>query len=237
MSYNYWRKWTCCSKLAVEQQTSEIGDNKFCHITRAHILWFFKSHVWLFWKICDLKVFLWLVTFLWPFFKNLALLFNIAILTTFRLFEILFISIAFSLRMPRKFLSAYANEFELIVAGKDGYHARCTYCTQEIDLWCFGDKSQFLAQFTPSWSPIHSSKQFSLWSSFSRPISVTICSQLQSNRFCRSNWILILIAPKCMRIYSATRICSARFRAMKSIIDCISLYCYLLSAIPVCLRK
>jgi hypothetical protein len=40
--------------------------------------------------------------------------------------------------MSRKFLPAYAKEFNGIVAGKDEYHARCTCCNQEIDLSTVG---------------------------------------------------------------------------------------------------
>lgn len=43
--------------------------------------------------------------------------------------------------MSRKFLPSYAKEFKFIVAGKDEFHARCTYCVQEIDLRAKGKPS------------------------------------------------------------------------------------------------
>lgn len=43
--------------------------------------------------------------------------------------------------MSRKFLSSYTKEFRCIVAGKDYFHALCTYCDQQIDLSSIGKPS------------------------------------------------------------------------------------------------
>lgn len=40
--------------------------------------------------------------------------------------------------MSRKFQSTYTAEFKFIIAGKDEFHARCTYCAQEIELYTKG---------------------------------------------------------------------------------------------------